>query len=950
MRILQVIHGFLPQFRGGTELYLLGLARELRSQGHEVQILTGTTDSAPKSKVENFEYEGFKVHKLVQAGSYLEHWTRSFAPEATRLYAETLARVQPDLVHIQHWYRLSRNLIETCHRMDIPTVCTLHDLWTTCPRIFRIRDESYCDRPLSGESCQNCVPRFPWMDDELTASEVDLFQADFANELNLARRVIVPTVAHGEAVASSMDLDRSKFYVLSHGTITKKVDPPKKAKSRRGRIHLGVWGHLFHMKGVHLVLEALQELRDKDLFVLHVWGKVVEPKYKARLEQLAKGLNIEWYGEFVPDDLSKVSLDLAVIPSLCSESFSFVLDEAFRLGLPAIVPDRGALGERIQKAGTRFEPESATDLARVLRMILKDRRVIDTWSREIPELASMAWHGREVAAIYAEVLQDQARKVVQPGPNKALPWRRLEHLAAVNRNYEQMMFGYLGHIKRESGRGDHFETLAKELMERERANSVRLARAEGDTKQIEPLKAIVTALGTEIEAFRSLIATSLEGQPKLRKEAPETPDLEQHVPRLGSLADLVHINQELMVNFHKAQLAAPAKPSAPDSAEQDQAAAQIKELQAELAKFEALDAEAASSQLHLDEALAQIEGDRAVQEQFMRVLGAEIEFLRQLAVADEGHLPQADNRSRDAEGLTLHLEGLGSALDIIAENTRILELVGERHDSRRAVLETLAAEVLRLAAALGEPSDASTSRRDETTPIPAVDVPLIGDLRDTVANNSAVIAGSMEAFERARRQEAVLKNVLDKELTVLRSALLSVGEIPSTPLICPSARGEFDGEIDQKTTELVAENQPALEAYFARLQELQNAESDHAERDHQLEIQLRGRDKVIAELASIVETLRVALTATPAGTAQSSDLVLVDPVVVETDIPGLGSFEQIVDANNTIIEKAQIAVRRQISRCTELETRLAKALAYRQKLEALRGTLSAMQTRRDSKS
>jgi glycosyltransferase involved in cell wall biosynthesis len=37
MRILQVVHGFLPERRGGTEIYTYNLSKEL-SKNHEVHI------------------------------------------------------------------------------------------------------------------------------------------------------------------------------------------------------------------------------------------------------------------------------------------------------------------------------------------------------------------------------------------------------------------------------------------------------------------------------------------------------------------------------------------------------------------------------------------------------------------------------------------------------------------------------------------------------------------------------------------------------------------------------------------------------------------------------------------------------------------------------------------------------------------------------------------------
>ena len=41
MRILQVVHQFLPQYTGGTELYVADLSRRLRERGHDVALFVG---------------------------------------------------------------------------------------------------------------------------------------------------------------------------------------------------------------------------------------------------------------------------------------------------------------------------------------------------------------------------------------------------------------------------------------------------------------------------------------------------------------------------------------------------------------------------------------------------------------------------------------------------------------------------------------------------------------------------------------------------------------------------------------------------------------------------------------------------------------------------------------------------------------------------------------------
>jgi glycosyltransferase involved in cell wall biosynthesis len=551
MKILQVIHGFLPQFRGGTELYLRGLCQELRRRDQEVSVFTGTTHSADEARVEHYDFDGMQVAQLVLSGSYLEHWTRGYSPDAARLFAEELRRIRPDLVHVHHWFRLTRNLLETCYRLGIPTVCTLHDLYATCPSFFRVIEGSFTEAPLDDPMWVKALPRLPWMDDAEVRDEIERFRADFANEMQLAHRIIVPSAAHGQLVSRLLELPEERLVVMPHGTITppppaelEVLDPPAEGES----IRLGYWGHLFHMKGPHLLLEAVKATGQAERFELHIWGKVVEPQYRDRLRAAAEGLDVRWYGPFVPEDIEKVPLDLAVIPSSCSESYSFVLDEAFRLGLPALVSGRGALAERLQGAGATFEPESSDDLARVLKEVAAAPQCIETWRDRVPDLTSMSDHAQAMLELYADVLRK--RDMSRLSPDLELPRARTEAFARRLQDRERAMFSYLGRIKREVGRGDHYEQVVEQMIAKEHELGARANHAEAELETLRRVAAdrarLIETMGREVADLREALALPPGVEPR---PEPSVPEIGEHVPGLGPVAAIVRENQRALVRF-----------------------------------------------------------------------------------------------------------------------------------------------------------------------------------------------------------------------------------------------------------------------------------------------------------------------------------------------------------------------------------------------------------------
>jgi glycosyltransferase involved in cell wall biosynthesis len=410
MKILLVVHGFPPECSGGTESYVLALAKELTALDHEVEVVTGSHEGSPEVRVERYEHQGIRVHKIHRSGLYVDNWDKSYAPEIEPAIDSVLAGLRPDLVHVHHWIRLSRHLVELFAERGIPSVCTLHDLGTTCPIAFRIRKGSFCERPAGAESCHDCAPRAEGAADHENAEALELFREDFGNELALAKRVIVPSRAHRAAVLVHHPAIAGKVRVVPHGAIGALKPHAASRDQHAGRIRIGHWGHLSKLKGVDVLLEAAASLprEVKDRIDLHVFGTIVFPDEKPVIEDLARRAGATLHGPYVPADLASVPLDLAVIPTRCSESHSFVLDEAFQLGLPAIVPRRGALPERVGKAGATFAPEDSRDLARRLGEVVARPQVLAEWAAAIPKLRPFPAHVREVVSVYREVLGSHA--------------------------------------------------------------------------------------------------------------------------------------------------------------------------------------------------------------------------------------------------------------------------------------------------------------------------------------------------------------------------------------------------------------------------------------------------------------------------------------------------------------------------------------------------------------
>ena len=298
MKVLLAAHGYPPELVGGTESAVRSLAHGLARHGHEVVVVAGTLmheqgfrrslELAMVSSGPGPAVGAIRVHKIHRADLYFDHWQKSASARASLAFRDVLREERPDLVHVHHWIRLSRDLVHRAALERVPAVVTLHDLWTTCLVTFRVRPESgeFCEAKLGPSPCIRCAaqipPRTPWLAYETQGVALLERSADLARELELARAVLCPTRAHAGAVARYLGLapEGLNLCVVPHGReLGLRRGTPLAAPGASEKLLLGAWGHLYRLKGADRVLRAVRRLREPARVQLHLAGGEPEPAF-----------------------------------------------------------------------------------------------------------------------------------------------------------------------------------------------------------------------------------------------------------------------------------------------------------------------------------------------------------------------------------------------------------------------------------------------------------------------------------------------------------------------------------------------------------------------------------------------------------------------------------------------------------------------------------------------
>ncbi len=153
MRVLNVVHQYLPERIGGTELYTQALAHALTGRGHEVGIFHRSDAGAAGVQ---FRKEGGVSVWAASSGplSPARRFLSSYRnPALQAAFQSVLAQFRPDLVHIQHLMGLPAAFGQTLTQARLPYVITLWDFWWRCANAQLLTN-------YSGEICPGPAPTF----------------------------------------------------------------------------------------------------------------------------------------------------------------------------------------------------------------------------------------------------------------------------------------------------------------------------------------------------------------------------------------------------------------------------------------------------------------------------------------------------------------------------------------------------------------------------------------------------------------------------------------------------------------------------------------------------------------------------------------------------------------------------------------------------------------------
>ena len=408
MQIVLVAPHFAPDFEGGTESVVRAQGRELARLGHRVRVVAGTDRQHAGADVERASVGELEVAFVPRTPD--EPYDLELERPRVRALVTELVK-GAELVHVHHWSTLHARLVRDARAAGQRVVVTLHDLFATCPRFFRLPPDPEVRCPPRGERepCARCIaPETSWSHAELLAG---LARRDewLAGELAAAHALVVPSRAQAARLGEHVALERARTHVVAHGL----SDPLERVVARgwdgAGRLRVLFLGHRSDVKGVFELVRGAADLaeRERARVELVFLGDEVARGTDDALRREARDVRLVFAGNYtlreLPARLAALGgAHLGAFPSRAWESYGLVPDELMALGLPVWVGDRGAPQERVGRAGRVLPSEDAAAWTRAFAGVLASPAELERERLALPPRARTAAEAaRELDRLYA---------------------------------------------------------------------------------------------------------------------------------------------------------------------------------------------------------------------------------------------------------------------------------------------------------------------------------------------------------------------------------------------------------------------------------------------------------------------------------------------------------------------------------------------------------------------
>jgi len=271
------------------------------------------------------------------------------------------------------------DLMEHIQGSGVKYTFFIHDFFSVCPSYFLIDSGGkYCYAETDTATCAKCLKKGlstePWIQMKASSIDIDQWRARFYRFLSEAHQVISPSGSAADIIRRyypDLTIDIQEHTLLTPLEYTFNLDFIKQRE-----LHVAFIGALGEYKGSNIVYELKDEIQKQGL---PIRIKVIGITDRHQDRYVSQDGVLEVTGRYDNIEISKLlekhKIGVVIIPSLCSETYSYTTSEAMLSGYPIITFDLGAPAERVRRfdAGWVVREMTVHGICQQLKQLLNDR-------------------------------------------------------------------------------------------------------------------------------------------------------------------------------------------------------------------------------------------------------------------------------------------------------------------------------------------------------------------------------------------------------------------------------------------------------------------------------------------------------------------------------------------------------------------------------------------------
>ncbi len=412
--------GFPPYRTGGLTRYALDIAKEQSMEGHIVSLIW-------PGRINPLLRDGFSYHGGDFGIQSIELINPLPVPllngiRNTNLYMQTrnisvfrkfFREQKPDVIHIHTLMGLPKEFLLAAKESSIKLIYTTHDYFGLCPKVSFFCNSQVCSNKESCKDCYQCNENafsYPMIIAMQSALYRKLKENSFIKTLkkikkkndNISQQLKSNITLNNENINH---YKRLRNYYISlytmidtfhfNSNLSKQVyeyfispkyssvipilhadiHDRRKIKKFGNTLKIAYMAETKAYKGFFVLLDALDSinLKGKNDFTLRIFSR----------SDIKKDYIIEsdHYNISELEDIFDET-DLVVVPSICLETFGFVVLEALSFGVPVIVTENVGSKDLVGDMGFVIQPTEKS-LAALLEKIYDDRTLLNKCNESI---------------------------------------------------------------------------------------------------------------------------------------------------------------------------------------------------------------------------------------------------------------------------------------------------------------------------------------------------------------------------------------------------------------------------------------------------------------------------------------------------------------------------------------------------------------------------------------